>query len=106
MKKFFRKPSKVALTSLIATIGVSVLLMCVLRLAGVDSTIVHLSGKGTIAISLPFLILNPVFGFIYSFFIKGKMKILYILLHLACVCTISVFAFMAFMFRYFAPFAP
>ncbi|MBZ5753867.1 hypothetical protein [Metabacillus rhizolycopersici] len=106
MKKFFRKPSKVALTSLIATIGVAVLLICVLRLAEVDSKVVHMIGKGTIAISLPFLILNPLFGFIYSFFIKGKSKILYILLHVACICTISVFAFVAFMFRYFVPFGP
>ena len=106
MKKFFRKPSKVALTSLIATIGVFVLLMCVLRLSGVDLKIVNMLGKVSIAISLPFLMLNPLIGFIYSFFIKGKSKILYILLHLACVCTISVFAFVAFMFRYFVPFAP
>lgn len=106
MKKFFRKPSKVALISLIATIVVTVLLLCVLRLSGVDSRIVHMIGKATIAISLPFLILNPLFGFIYSFFNKGKSKILYILLHLACICTISVFAFTAFMFRYFVPFAP
>lgn len=106
MKGFFRKPSKVALTSLIATISVAVLLMCVLRLAGADSQVVHLLGKGTIAISLPFLILNPLVGFIYSFFVKGKRKILYILLHVACICTISVFAFVAFMFRYFVPFGP
>ena len=106
MKEFFRKPSKVALASFIATIGVAALLMGVLRLAGADSQFVHLIGKATIAISLPFLILNPLFGFIYSFFIKGKRKILYILLHLACICTISVLAFAAFMFRYFVPFGP
>ncbi|MGJ7911662.1 hypothetical protein [Neobacillus sp. LXY-1] len=106
MKEFLRKPSKVALTSLTATLVVFILLMGVLRLAGVESRFVHMFGKVTIAISLPFLILNPLFGFIYSFYIKGKRKILYILLHLACVCTISVFAFMAFMFRYFVPFAP
>lgn len=106
MKKYFRNPSKVALASLIATISVSILLLCILGLSGFDSKIIHLIGKVTIAISLPFLILNPVFGFIYSFFIKGKSKILYILVHLACICTISVFAFVAFMFRYFVPFAP
>lgn len=106
MKNFFRKPYKVALISLIATIVVTVLLLCVLRLSGFDSRMVHMIGKATIAVSLPFLVLNPLFGFIYSFFIKGKSKILYILLHLACICTISVFAFTAFMFRYFVPFAP
>jgi hypothetical protein len=70
MKRFFRNPSKVALSSLIATIGVTVLLMCVLSLSGADSKVVHMIGKVTIVISLPFLILNPIFGFIYSFFIK------------------------------------
>jgi len=86
MKNIFRKPNKVALLSLIATIVVTVLLLCVLRLSGFDSRIVHMIGKAMIAVSLPFLILNPLFGFIYSFFIKGKSKILYILLHLACIC--------------------
>ena len=80
--------------------------MCVLNLSGFDSTIVHMIGKIIIAISLPFLILNPLFGFIYSFFIKGKSKIQYIMLHLICICTISVLAFTAFMFIYFVPFAP
>ncbi|WP_235991660.1 hypothetical protein [Metabacillus schmidteae] len=103
---FIRKPYKVALFSLIATVGVTVLLLFVLSLSGVDTKIIHIIGKVTIAISLPFLILNPLLGFIYSFFIKGKIKILYILLRFACVCSISVFAFITFMFRYFVPFAP
>jgi hypothetical protein len=83
MKEFFRKPSKVALISLIATIGISILLICVLKLSGFESKIVHMIGKVTIAISLPFLILNPLFGFIYSFFIqeKGKSYISYCILH-------------------------
>ncbi|PMC36674.1 hypothetical protein CJ195_14695 [Bacillus sp. UMB0899] len=106
MMNFIRKPYKVALFSLIGTVGVTVLLLFVLSLSGVDTKIIHIIGKVTIAISLPFLILNPLLGFIYSFFIKGKIKILYILLHFACVCSISVFAFITFMFRYFVPFAP
>ncbi|MCM3442673.1 hypothetical protein [Metabacillus halosaccharovorans] len=106
MKKLFGIPKKVALISLLATICVTIILLYVLSLSGVDSKIVHMLGKVTIAISLPFLVLNPLLGFIYSFFIKGKIKILYILLHFACVCTISVFAFITFMFRYFVPFAP
>lgn len=106
MKKFFRNPPKVAFASLTATVVVVALLIGLLSLAGDDSKIIHTIGKFTFAISLPFLIVNPVFGFIYSFFIKGKIKILYILLHLACICTVSLFAFTAFMFRYFVPFAP
>jgi hypothetical protein len=106
MKKFFRNPSKVALISFIATIVVTILLICLLNLTGNDSLIIHMIGKVGIAISLPFLILNPIFGLVYSCFIKGKRKILFIVLHVACIGTISVFAFIAFMFRYFVSFAP
>jgi len=106
MKKFFRDPSKVALPSFIATICVFILLMSVLQLARFDSVIIHLIGKVAVAIFLVFLLLNPLLGFIYSFFAKGKIKILYIILHLACICTISVFALTVIMFRYFVPFAP
>ncbi|WP_010677628.1 hypothetical protein [Bacillus timonensis] len=106
MKKFFRNPDKVTLTSLIATVIVVALLFVLLNFAVTDSIIIHTIGKIAFAVFLPFLIVNPVFGLIYSFFVKGKIKILYILLHLACICTVSLFAFTAFMFRYFVPFAP
>ncbi|NRD77023.1 hypothetical protein HPT25_05875 [Bacillus sp. BRMEA1] len=101
MKEFFRNPSKVALTSLIATVVVSILLVFLITL-----TDIHISGKVIMAVALSFLIVNPVLGFIYSFFIKGKRKIIYILLHFISLCTISVFAFIAFMFTYFLPFGP
>ncbi|WHY79601.1 hypothetical protein QNH20_10860 [Neobacillus sp. WH10] len=106
MKVFFKNALKVSFTSLIATIIVTILLLGLLRLAGFDSKILHMIGKVYIAIALPFLILNPVFGLIYAFYVKGKMKILFIFLHFASICTISVFAFIIFMFRYFVPFAP
>ncbi len=106
MKKLFKNPSRMARLSLIATVVMTILLLLVLQLVGTDSKLIHLIGKVTIAISLPFLMLNPLLGFIYSFFIKGKSKILFILLHLVCICTISVFAFITIMFRYFVPFAP
>ncbi|MBS4217459.1 hypothetical protein KHA96_03925 [Bacillus sp. FJAT-49711] len=96
MKKFFRNPSKVSLISLEATIGVFILQLLI-------PTIVD---KVLGPISLIFLMLNPIFGFIYSFFIKGKRKVIYILLHLACICTISFFALTVIIFRFFAHFAP
>ncbi|USK70522.1 hypothetical protein [Peribacillus asahii] len=106
MKTFFQNASKVSLTSLIATITVLILLICLLMFGSFDSRVLHLIAKGFIAAALPFLILNPLFGFIYSFFIKGKWKILYIILHFIFLCTISLFSLIAFMFRYFVPFAP
>lgn len=106
MIKFFRNPSKTAFISLIATLCVLILTVCSFNLSTSDSTIVNLVCKVTIAIFIPFLMLNPLFGFIYSFFIRGKSKILYIILHLVCLCTISNVAFTALMFRYFVPFAP
>jgi len=106
MKNFFKNPLKVARWSFISTIIIAILLFCVLQLAGLESKLIHLIGKVTIAISLPFLLLNPLLGFIYSFYIKGRSKILYILLHLVCIGTISFFAFITMMFRYFVPFAP
>lgn len=106
MKTFFKNASKVSLTSLFATIIVSIALICLLMFVNSDANIIQIIAKVFIAISLPFLMLNPLFGFSYSFFIKDKIKILYILLHLACICTISVIAFLSFMFRYFVPFGP
>ncbi|MCR2820089.1 hypothetical protein [Lederbergia panacisoli] len=96
MKKFFKNPSKVSLISLIATIVVFILQLIIPTM--VDKVL----GP----IFLVFLLLNPLFGFICSFFIKGKRKILYILMHLACICTISVFAILVIIFRYFASFGP
>ncbi|RWR05045.1 hypothetical protein D4N35_016040 [Siminovitchia fortis] len=106
MKKFFKQPSKVALTTLIITITLTILHICIISLIGVDLKIVPKIAFAFMEITTPFLIISPLVGFIYSFFIKGKLKILYIILHLACICTISVFAFLAIMFRYFVPFAP
>ncbi|MCM3567995.1 hypothetical protein [Neobacillus mesonae] len=106
MKSFFRNAFKVSMTSLFVTIGMTILLFGLLQLSGVENRLLYNMIKVYIAIALPVLTLCPIVGFIYSFYIKGKRKILLILLHLAAACTISVFAFAAFMFRYFVSFAP
>ncbi len=106
MKRIFPNAMRVSLVSLAATLIVTVVLMVILNLANTNSEIVHFIGKTFIALSLPFLILNPIFGFIYSFKINDPYKILYILLHFASLCTISVVALLGFMFRYFVSFAP
>lgn len=67
MMGLFQKPSKMALTSLIATVFIFILLMLVLDLSDVDSNFVHMFGKVTIAVSLSLLIISPLVGVIYSF---------------------------------------
>ncbi|MFC0471646.1 hypothetical protein ACFFHM_14380 [Halalkalibacter kiskunsagensis] len=106
MKRFFQNTAKVSFASLIATISVSALFLCLITFASYEASAFQLFGKIVIAVSLPFLILNPLFGFIYSFLIKGKRKIVYILLHFICIATISVVSLIVFMFRYFVPFGP
>lgn len=106
MKTFFKNASKVSITSLLATIIIILAFVGLLNFASSDVRIIHVVGKVAIPILLVFLMLNPIAGLIYSFFMKGKMKIVMILLHLACICTVSFFAFISMMFRYFVPFAP
>ena len=70
MENIFKNPTKVGKRSFIATIMMTILLFGVLQLASFDSKIIHLIGKVTLAISLPFLVINPLLGFMYSFFMK------------------------------------
>ncbi|GIN19665.1 MAG TPA: hypothetical protein DEO65_16460 [Bacillus bacterium] len=106
MKKFFRDPSKVALTSLILTISMTTLNLGVVFIPEFDSRVILILIRVIVDISLILLMVSPLVGLVYSFFIKGKMKILYIILHLACISTFSAIALLIFMFRYFVPFAP
>ncbi|WP_318617579.1 hypothetical protein [Sporosarcina sp. YIM B06819] len=106
MKTFFKNAPKVSFTSLLATIIIFLAFVGFLNFASSDARIIHVIGKILIPIMLIILMLNPVVGFIYSFYMKGKMKIVMILLHLICICTVSFFAFIGLMFRYFVPFSP
>lgn len=106
IKHFFRDAKKVSVASLIATIVVFVALQGLFWLPEYDIELLHMFANVFIAVALPFLIVVPVAGFIYSFFIKGSIKFLFIILHFICICTISGISFMGFMFRYFVPFAP
>ena len=106
MKTFFKNASKVSITSLLATIIIFLAFVAFLNFVSSDARIIHLVAKVTIPVVLIFLMLNPIIGFIYSFYMKGKRKIVMIFLHLTCIVTISFFAFIIMMFRYFVPFAP
>jgi hypothetical protein len=106
MKIFFKNASKVSFISLLATIIIFLAFVGFLNFASSDVRIIHVLGKVAIPVVLIFLMLNPIVGFIYSFFMKGKRKIVMILLHLTCIVSISFLAFISMMFRYFVPFAP
>lgn len=106
MKSFFKNASKVSITSLLATIIIVLAFVVFLNFASSDFRAIQVIGKILIPVVLIFLMLNPIVGFIYSFYMKGKSKIVMILLHVTCICTISFFAFIGMMFRYFVPFAP
>ncbi|MDR7071399.1 hypothetical protein [Fictibacillus barbaricus] len=106
MKSFFQNPSKVSLTCMIATVAVALSLILLFEFGSSHSELVKMFAKIYIAAALPFLIITPLIGFIYSFFIKGNWKYLYLILNLAAICTISLFALTSFMFRYFVSFGP
>lgn len=106
MKTFFKNTSKVSITSLLATIIIFLAFVGFLNFVSSDVRIIHVMGKVGIPVVLIILMVNPIIGFIYSFYMKGKMKIVMILLHVTCIATISFFAFISMMFRYFVPFAP
>ncbi len=106
MKVFFKNASKVSFVSLLATVIIFSAFVGFLNFASADGSIIHMIAKAAIPVVLIFLMLNPIVGFIYSFFMKGKRKIVMILLHLTCIGSISFLAFISMMFRYFVPFAP
>jgi hypothetical protein len=106
MKHFFQNPSRVSLTCMISTITVALSLILLLEFGSSHSELVKMFAKVYIAVALPFLIITPLTGFIYSFFMKSNWKYLYLILNLAGICTISLFALTSFMFRYFVPFGP
>lgn len=106
MKNFLKNASKVSIISLFATIIIFLAFVGFLNFASSDVRMINMVGKVAIPIMMIFLMLNPIIGFIYSFYMKGKMKVVMILIHLTCICTISFFAFIGMMFRYFVPFAP
>ncbi|MDI3089610.1 hypothetical protein QJ133_00095 [Priestia megaterium] len=59
--------------------------------------------SAVIKITVPVLILVTILGFIYSFFIKGKQKIPFLILHFISLCTISFSIYLTASFQDFAP---
>ncbi|TJZ32249.1 hypothetical protein FA002_24040 [Priestia megaterium] len=99
MKNFFRNPLKVSVSSLAATVILYVVIIGVpLSRAFTASTFGAL-----IQITVPILIFITLLGFIYSFFIKGYQKFIFLLLHFISICIISFGIYVSIALRDFAP---
>ena len=99
MKNFFRNPLKVSVSSSAATVILYVVIIGVpLSRAFTASTFGTL-----IQITVPILILITILGFIYSFFIKGNQKFIFLLFHFISICIISFGIYVSIALRDFAP---
>ncbi|MGR9527494.1 hypothetical protein ACSS31_27835 (plasmid) [Priestia megaterium] len=99
MKNFFTNPFNVSIASLIASIVLYALIVgAPLLRVFTASTIGTL-----IQIAVPILILITILGLIYSFFIKGNKKFIFVFLHLASICIISFGIYVFIALQDFAP---
>ncbi|WP_243495834.1 hypothetical protein [Priestia aryabhattai] len=97
MKIFFRIPLKVAVSSVAATVILyGVIIGGPLSRAFTASTFGSL-----IQITVPILIFITILGFIYSFFIKGNQKFIFLLFHFICIISLGIYVSIA--LRDFAP---
>ena len=101
-----KSPNKMSAISLWSTIIVFSALWLFLSYVDFSNAFVMVFGKYFIMVALPFLLINPLVGFIYTFFMDKSSKIVYGIIHFVFICTVSVFAFISIMFRYFVPFGP
>ncbi|MGE1115580.1 hypothetical protein ACQJ0K_28040 [Priestia megaterium] len=99
MGKFFKNALKVSITSLVISITLYVVIIGLFLLSVVTADVF-----GTvIKVIVPILILVTILGFIYSFFIKGKQKIPFLILHFISLCAISFSTYLIVSFQDFAP---
>jgi len=99
MEKFFNNALKVSIASLVTSILLYVVIIG-LFLLSIDTANIF---SAVMKITVPILILVTILGFIYSFFIKGKQKIPFLILHFISLCAISFSIYLAASFQDFAP---
>ncbi|KRD91780.1 hypothetical protein ASE51_14745 [Bacillus sp. Root147] len=99
MKKFFKNALKVSIASLVISITLYVVIIGLFLLSVVTANIFG----AVIKIIVPILILVTILGFIYSFFIKAKQKIPFLILHFISLCAISFSIYLTPSFQDFAP---
>ncbi|MCP1447804.1 hypothetical protein [Priestia megaterium] len=99
MEKFFKNALKVSIASLVTSI-----ILYVVTVGFFLLSVVTASAFGTlIKVTVPILTLVTIFGFIYSFFIKGKQKIPFLTLHFVSLCALSFGIYLTVSFEGFAP---
>jgi len=99
MENFFKNALKVSIASLVTSIILYVVIIG-LFLLSIDTANIF----GTvIKITVPILILVTILGFIYSFFIKGSQKFIFLLFHFISICIISFGIYVSIALRDFAP---
>ncbi|MBK0010268.1 hypothetical protein IAE23_27765 [Bacillus sp. S35] len=99
MEKFRKNALKVSIASLVTSIILYVVIIG-LFLLSIDTANIF---GAVIKITVPILIFVTILGFIYSFFIKGKQKIPFLILHFISLCVISFGIYLATSFQDFAP---
>ena len=97
MAIFFKDALKVSKAFLIATI-IMYMAIAAYFIPSVEVT----PATYTILFKIPIilLILFTIIGFIYSFFIKGKQKFIYLLLHFVSICVISFGVYLSVVLRF------
>ncbi|MDH2363246.1 hypothetical protein [Priestia megaterium] len=99
MKKFFKNVLKVSIASLVTSIILYVVIIGFFLLSVVTAS----TFGALIQITVPILILITILGFIYSFFIKGNQKFIFLLFHFISICIISFGIYVSIALRDFAP---
>ncbi|MCM3099904.1 hypothetical protein [Priestia megaterium] len=99
MENFFKNALKVSIASLVTSIILYVVIIG-LFLLSIDTANIF---SAVIKITVPILISVTILGFIYSFFIKGKKKIPFLILHFISLCAISFSIYLIISFQDFAP---
>jgi len=100
MENFIKDALKVSKAFLIVTI-IMYIAIAAFFIAAVEVTPVTY----TILFKIPIIlvILFSILGFIYSFFIQGKQKFIFLLLHFVSICVITFGVYLTVMLRDFAP---
>lgn len=99
MGKFFKNALKVSIAFLVTSIILYIVIIGVpLSRTFTASTVSILVG-----IAVPILSFITIIGFIYSFFIKGKQKFIFLVFHFVSICIISFGIYVSIALRNFAP---
>ncbi|SDJ11298.1 hypothetical protein [Salimicrobium halophilum] len=95
----------VALFTIVSTILLAAGMLLLTEFGATDVEWVRTFGKVYLLIVLPYLMLAPLTGFVFSFFAE-KRKPWLMLINGGLIIGVSFYAFIIFMFRYVVSFAP